>query len=283
MARDNNDRQVAQTLLEHVEEVQAIEFRPLEPDVQNHKRRPAVLDGCKSRVAVARLAGLVAFILQDFEISSRISASSSTIRISAIIHRIPLGSRPLPGTALRLPAGLGKLALKNQPDPCSGSVRSILHHQPPPVLLHDALYDGETKAGTFVRASSRRARSAGDDFQAASPMPLSVTTTIRLLRIVFDLDHDSARRLRVRLLARLDRLSRIFHEVGHRLRRQPPVEASITGRSGRSMSISTSLALTRCSIVASLIMAIRSCVSRTALGIRANEENSSTIRPISPT
>ena len=86
------------------------------------------------------------------------------------------------------------------------------------------------------------------------------------------------------MLARFDRLARILDEIGDRLGDQAAVEGEIDrGRRARCTSMSSSPALTRCRIVASLTTAARSCVSRVALGMRAKAENSSTMRPISPT
>ena len=52
-------------LLDLLEQLQAVELGALQPDIEKHQMRAAVGDLGKRRIAVARSAGIEAFVLQD--------------------------------------------------------------------------------------------------------------------------------------------------------------------------------------------------------------------------
>ena len=65
VAGDHHDRHVGMLLLDRLEQLQPVELRALQPDVEQDKLRPARLDRGERLVGIAREARAVALVLED--------------------------------------------------------------------------------------------------------------------------------------------------------------------------------------------------------------------------
>ena len=65
VAADDDDGEVGMRLLDAVEQLEPIELGALQPNVENHERRPPLLDGLQGLVAVLGEPRRMAFIFQD--------------------------------------------------------------------------------------------------------------------------------------------------------------------------------------------------------------------------
>ena len=124
VAGDDDDRHLRVLLLDDIEEIEAVELRSHQPDVEDDQRRPALP---RLRTVPRRCCGQAGSRSPSScrmpAISSRISVSSSTIRMSAAIgnshhtassigHRKPdrrarSHARPLPRRRTEHPRGRG--------------------------------------------------------------------------------------------------------------------------------------------------------------------------------
>ncbi len=62
---DNDDRHLGVIAPEHIQKLQAVEPAALEPNVEDHQRRTALIDRREGTIGVTGAAGCVPFVLQD--------------------------------------------------------------------------------------------------------------------------------------------------------------------------------------------------------------------------
>src|SRR5436190_3247385 len=152
--------------------------------------------------------------------SSRISASSSTIRMSAAMSCF---LDCLSWYCLHFGGQRHEAQRNSGAAPAIKLSRRVLEQNAPVVLFHDALDDGEAEAGALLARGHVRLRQAMTVLARQADAVVS-NADERLIGIDARFDQDATLVTRLGVLARLDRLARILDEIGHRLSNKPPIE-----------------------------------------------------------
>ena len=93
VAGNDDDRQFGMPLRMTVQEIEPVELRALQPDVENDQRRPAVGERRERGVAVVRQPGFVALVLQN--------AGDQFADVGFIINNQNISSHCIPRTSSR--------------------------------------------------------------------------------------------------------------------------------------------------------------------------------------
>src|SRR5665213_1888440 len=218
-------------------------------------------------------------------ISARMSASSSTTRMSCAMRGFHSAGF---GIGIRTGIGFGGVGARFEALEAQGDARAaaaaILERQLPTMVLHDLLHDRQAQAGTAgARRDVRLGQAVALLLRQAAAIVLD--GQIDALRVLGDSHADFARR-RARAPggdARRDRLGCVLENIDQRLADLARI-AEDTRRLRRQIELDADVGARRALQESGLADDLGEFSSfSTGAGMRAKDENSSTILPISPT
>ena len=200
--------------LEHRQQFEAVDAAACSHISSTTSRRAAASHGVERLVTVARGAHLMAIVFRMPETRSRISASSSMMRMSTPLR----DSCALFCACVR--SALRRVLEERTARPRRARTRRIVQLNEPPMVFHHARDDSQAQPGALRARGDIRFDQAIAILLAESPSRCRSLRTARRTQDRATATDEAVLRLAIAGAARLHAFSAVLHEIKQRLRDQ---------------------------------------------------------------